>query len=280
MRTLLVRCGTDVPSVNMADALLRMAEWSDLGEADGMSFRETDGFLMVSTDGLHINSEDIDRKVAKAGHSFDNMVFLSRHRAASGKPTLTVHPIGNYGAADFGGKPETLCPADPHFMTALFRGFSSAPQPEGFSSSFEVTHHGPFVSKPAMFLEIGSCEETWGNKEAAELLAKTLLEERPRDFPVVVGVGGGHYAPRFSEIAASYEVDFGHMLPSYHMKDVGDETLLDMVGKACDATGSKTVYLHRKAFGRPEGRRIMELIESAGYETIASKDLNPAGTSR
>lgn len=280
MKTLLVCCESDVPSVNMRSNLMGRMEWSPAGSAEGMEFKEADGFLMASIEGLHIYSENIDSIIRGAGHSFGSIVFLSRHRAASGKPTLTIHPIGNYGEADFGGKPGTLCPPDPSLMTAILRKMASLPQPDGFESSFEVTHHGPFTEVPTMFLEVGSDESTWDNMDAAKTLVDALLGCDPRDFPAVVGVGGGHYAPRFTEVALNFEVDFGHMLPSYHMKGASDERILEMVSMACASTGTKVVYLHRKAFGRAEGRRIMEMIESAGYETVASKDLNPAGTSR
>ena len=38
---------------------------------------------------------------------------------------------------------------------------------------------------------------------------------------------------------------------------------------------TKCVYLHKKAFKKPEQRRMEELLTSAGYEIISSKDLDP-----
>ena len=41
----------------------------------------------------------------------DLIIFASKHKSESGKPTLTAHPCGNWNdKADFGGKPRTLAP--------------------------------------------------------------------------------------------------------------------------------------------------------------------------
>ncbi|MDD1748219.1 MAG: D-aminoacyl-tRNA deacylase, partial [Methanomassiliicoccales archaeon] len=94
------------------------------------------------------------------------MVFLSRHKAASGIPTLTAHPIGNFSKADFGGRPGTLVRSSPDMMTSTLRELQRNAAGLGFGVSFEVTHHGPYLEAPTMYIEIGSSEENWGNKDA------------------------------------------------------------------------------------------------------------------
>jgi D-aminoacyl-tRNA deacylase len=91
----------------------------------------------------------------------------------------------------------------------------------------------------------------------------------------MVGVGGGHYAPRFTEVALKFKANFGHMLPIYQMEERDDEDIIRMVKDACAATDTKTVYLHRKSMKKPEERRVAALIESAGFEIVSSKDLEP-----
>ena len=48
------------------------------------------------------------------------------------------------------------------------------PAVEGFDLSLEVTHHGPTVGVPSMFIEVGSTEATWGHEGAARLLASII----------------------------------------------------------------------------------------------------------
>ena len=43
--------------------------------------------------------------------------------------------------------------------------------------SLEATHHGPWVSAPSLFAEIGSCEAQWGRDDAADLWADILADE-------------------------------------------------------------------------------------------------------
>ena len=108
----------------------------------------------------------------------ENIVFLSRHKAASGRPSLTVHPIGNWGAADYGGKEGEISGATPEWMTGLLLNIRKNRIP-GYDVCFEATHHGPLLETPTMFLEIGSSESEWEKMEPAEALIKSLLELKP-----------------------------------------------------------------------------------------------------
>ena len=66
------------------------------------------------------------------------------------------------------------------------------------------------------------------------------------------------------------------MIPGYQLDSLSDEDVLATLKKASDATeGTRCVYMHHKAFKKSEDRRFTELMESAGYEIISSKDLEP-----
>ena len=45
-----------------------------------------------------------------------------------------------------------------------------------FELTLEVTHHGPWLEVPALFIEIGSTKETWPHEGAAELLARIISD--------------------------------------------------------------------------------------------------------
>jgi len=49
-----------------------------------------------------------------------SIIFLSRHSAKSLRPSLTVHPIGNFSKAEFGGKDFTLINCDSFILKLLF----------------------------------------------------------------------------------------------------------------------------------------------------------------
>ncbi|HPD08453.1 MAG TPA: D-aminoacyl-tRNA deacylase [Methanomassiliicoccales archaeon] len=271
---LLVASAPDPASLNIRDRLLEMGEWQECGTFRGQRCYRLRDMLMVSFDDLHLHLDLVDRLVGEALEvEIGEVVFLSKHRAASGRPTLTVHPIGNFGRAEYGGRDGTLVPASPAFMSGLLRALSVSAKGLPFEVSYEVTHHGPYLEMPTTFVEIGSDEGGWGNQEAGKAVTRALLGWVPADGPTVVGVGGGHYAPRFTEVTLAKRVRFGHMVAKHVLDGKGDNEVLEIVGKAAGASGTSAVYIHRKSFSRPEARRLGELFEGAGLKVLEGADL-------
>lgn len=271
---LLVTSLPDPASVNLRDRLLEAADWSHEGEYQGRRCHWLRDMLMVSIDRLHLHLDHVDRVVGQElDVHIDEVVFLSKHRAASGKSTLTMHPIGNFGRADYGGKEGTLVPASPSFLGGLLRTLSVSASGLPFEVSYEVTHHGPFLEVPTTYVEIGSDETRWENLDAAKAMAEALLSWVPADGPVVVGVGGGHYAPRFTEVTLAKKVRFGHMVAKHVLDGKADEEVLDIIGKAMAASETRSAYVHKKSFSRPEARRIGDLLTDAGYDVLEGGDL-------
>ena len=271
---LLVASIPDIASMNLKDRLLEAGGWTDGGRYQGRPVLFREDVCMMVTEGLHLHLDDIDRHVhEETGIAVDEVVFLSKHRAASGTPTLTVHPIGNYGKADYGGKEGTLVPSSPSFLSGMLREISRTAKGLPFQVSYEVTHHGPYLETPSSFVEIGSEESTWGDRAAAEALTRALLNYRPSTGPVVVGIGGGHYAPRFSEVTLVKDVSFGHMLPKHVLEANDEDGALRCIRTAMEASGTDAAYLHKKSFSKPDARRYREMIEGAGYKVMESDDL-------
>jgi len=146
---------------------------------------------------------------------------------------------------------------------------------------FEVTHHGPYLNIPTMYIEVGSTEEEWKKQKPAEIVAKSTLEllgqyrceeDMTDEVPVLLGVGGGHYAPRFTDVVLEKNVAFGHMIPRYHIDagNIDDE----MFEKSLQATpNAKAVYFHRKSLKKSQIREYKEWFENRGIPAISSKDL-------
>jgi D-aminoacyl-tRNA deacylase len=259
----------------MRDSLLRLGKWDELDPVGNDRFFVQEDNVIISTTDLHIYTDDIDGRAAAAGIDVDEVVFMSKHAAVSGEPALTVHPIGNYHESRYGGKEMTLVRSSPSTMTGALRLISEYNDMPEFKICFEVTHHGPSLDKPTFFIEIGSDDRNWGNTHAAEILANALLSIDDTDYPTAIGVAGGHYAPRFTEVALGYKVNIGHMLPNYQMEGRDDEDIARMIKSAGSASGTKLVYLHRKSLKKPEEGRIADIIGSIGFEMISSSDLEP-----
>ena len=87
-------------------------------------------------------------------------------------PSLTVHAIGvpgevPHGEEGFaGGEKGVAVPPSPRGFQAIYSALreecsKSDMVADEFEVSLETTHHGPVLTKPTLYLEIGSTESEW-----------------------------------------------------------------------------------------------------------------------
>ncbi|TRO49217.1 transposase [Candidatus Bathyarchaeota archaeon] len=271
---LIITSAEDRASMNIRARLLESPGWTETGSFEDHPVMEKGDFSMIQIDRIHLEEDRLDERAQKTlGKDFDVMIYASRHKAASEIPTLTVHPVGNYSAAEFGGLPGTLCRAHGGFMTSALRALAREAQDMEFKISFETTHHGPFLEKvPAFFIEIGSSESFWEREDAAQAIAKSIMQVKDDGFPILLCVGGGHYAPRFTDIALSRKVAVGHMAANYALESLTEDMIRQMSERS---GGAKMVYFHRKSMPKPKYRELAERFAALGIAEIRSDDLEP-----
>jgi D-aminoacyl-tRNA deacylase len=287
MTVLIVSSAEDPASTNIKNSLLEQTAWQEQGVFYNTPvFRHTSmkNLVLVTIPDKKIRHENIDTEVQEQLHIDPKIaIFLSRHRSKTGEPTLTVHPIGNFSDAQFGGQPKTIVPAAPKMMTHLLRLIKKNLQSTDldYKVCYEVTHHGPFLRIPTLFAEVGSTEVQWQQKEPASIIAISLLEllhtyqyegDFPTNIPILLGIGGGHYAPRFTDIAFQKKVAFGHMIPTYKI----DEGTIDdeILEKTIQATPHLTaVYLHKKDLKKSQVTSYRNWFEKKGISLISSTEL-------
>jgi D-tyrosyl-tRNA(Tyr) deacylase len=192
---------------------------------DGVPIRRlASGSLVLRRPGHHIYDERVDLRLpVELREQGTTLVFPSVHRSEQNLECLTVHPLGNPGpSAQVGGQPRTLVPTDPRRMTGALRQLSERGRPASLSATFEATHHGPEVELPAFFVEIGYGTAAAPSEEAIRILAEVIpaIDADPAD-SVALGVGGGHYAPHFTDLALRRRWAFGHLI-SRHALEVLD----------------------------------------------------------
>lgn len=157
-------------------------------------------------------------------HDAEYYVFASTHKSKSNSPALTVHTPGNWGEADLGGSPRTLNWSLPFQLKAAARRMAElAPQLPGWQVSLEADHHGPTLQRPVMFAEIGSTGKEWGDPVAGRIAAEAIVAaiRCKESFPVKVGFGGTHYAPKFGPKIIGDGPAFGHLVSGYAMERDG-----------------------------------------------------------
>lgn len=263
----------DLASANIRGRLLARGSWREGGRFDGNPVYRTEGRLLVTIADLHLDRDGLDREIReRLAVDPEVLVFASRHVSRRGIPSFTVHPLGNFGTAEFGGQPRRVVPTSPHWMTQSLRLLNE--RAEGFphAVTFEATHHGPYLETPAFFIELGSDASQWEAERPADVVADTLLAMHPAELPVAVGVGGGHYVPRMTDVALRRQVSFGHLIPSHAAKGLSEEVFQAAVEHSPGAT---LAYVHRKALKGDHRRRILRMIEAAGLQTVRQGDLEP-----
>jgi D-aminoacyl-tRNA deacylase len=182
---------------------------------------------MVRRPLLHIHDELLDQRLPLPYREARvTLVFPSIHRSERNVPTLTVHPLGNPGpSAEVGGRPRTLVPTDARRMADALRRLSEREGDAGLSVTYEATHHGPELGLPAFFAEIGYGELSSPPTEAVHVLSDVLLALEPSpDDRVALALGGGHYAPHFTDLAKERRWAFGHILSRHALTDLDRPT--------------------------------------------------------
>ena len=290
MALFIVSSNEDPASTNIRDNLLTKSEWKKLdkqfsGNPVYLNKNLKDLFLVTIND-RHIRHENLDKELEEQLKiKPQQIIVVSRHRSKTGEPTLTTHPLGNYGEAKFGGKTKTLVAAIPTLMTYLLRVLNKNAKEKRLYHDvcFEVTHHGPYLEIPAMFVEIGSTEDEWRNPLPGEIIAESLIRALEAytdnknflsDNKIVIGIGGGHYAPRFTELALSKKVAFGHMIPSYQIEagNIDEEMILEAFKATPGAVGA---YIHRKSMKKSKAHWFENILEKNGIKIFRTKDFEP-----
>jgi len=284
---LIISSNFDPASVNIKNHLLKQTNWEEINSFNQNSVyqnEELKNIIIITINDRKITHENLEKEVKdKLGINPKQAIFISRHTSKTGEPTLTVHPIGNYGTAEFGGKNKTLVKSSPKIMTNLLRILNQKAIQEKLYHKicFEVTHHGPYMNIPTLFIEVGSNKEEWVKNKPAEVVAKSLVEhlkkylyeeDMPKETPAILGIGGGHYAPRFTDVALEKNVAFGHMIPKYQIEEgnIDDAMLEQSIEKTPNIKG---VYFHRKSLKKSQIREYKQWFDQKDIPMISSKEL-------
>lgn len=251
----------DKASVNIKENLINNFEFNKLEE----QFDNNDVFQCKIDDKIiklyTINSEliyldDLDKKIDAA-----LFIFISRHSAKEARKSLTVHAIGNFGKAELGGKEKTLCTAPSVYMKGILIELNKNSWDLDFEITMEATHHGPYLEKPVLFVEIGSSEKEWEDKDAGNIIAKSLissLNNKNKDYESVFVIGGGHYNHVATKAMLKSNLAAGHICAKYNLENLDYELIKQAMEKTVPE--AKFILLDWKGLGK-EKQRIVEILE-------------------
>ncbi len=203
-----------------------------------------------------------------------SIVFVSSHTSTSGKPTPSTHCIDNWSKAELGGKDRELVPTNSFLLKNYLLGLQKKKEELGleYEICLEASHHGPHSSKPVAFIELGSSEKQWKDKQAAKAVADVVISNTSTkgNYKSAIALGGGHYCPEFTRLVLKTAWALGHICPGYALSHFDSE----MLGKALQATLPKpeAIILDWKGLGK-EKPRIKELLESQDLPVLRARKL-------
>ncbi len=236
--TLLLSSTKDIASMNILSEVLKIEGWGEERDFPHglVTIHEEFEVQILLIDNLHILADGIDKEHREStGFPVNEVLVLSKHASASEVPALTLHAIGVPGETPHGergrsgGVKGKAVPPSTKFgdMFRTMRKIAiEASLDKEYDITLEATHHGPLLDSPTLYLEIGSDEERWTDSRAARVWAQAISiclgmseDAQQREWPgegdVMIGLGGGHYAPRHKAIISETEVWVGHILANY-----------------------------------------------------------------
>jgi D-aminoacyl-tRNA deacylase len=234
---LLVSSNKDAASINIAHQILQNYPFQKTEKTFQDSPVYTANLNQKPVKFIQLNEESVNAQNLPASFPGSKLiVFLSRHSSQSGTPTLTVHAPGNFAEANLGGLPKKLSVAPANAMSDALKTLAYYQQKLSlnFEVSFEVTHHGPSLKVPSIFVELGSSPQQWGDSLAATAVAHAAVaaiekfDPKPAR-PAVIGIGGTHYNQKFTQMALDGEAVFSHMIPKYAVENVDSAMLKQCV---------------------------------------------------
>ncbi|MGY5875326.1 MAG: D-aminoacyl-tRNA deacylase [Candidatus Thorarchaeota archaeon] len=271
----LVTSERDIASLNIKDILLNEYGF----EVTGQSF-EGNPIYRCDESTLLVTAKDdlIYCNHLEAHFQPDAFIFCSRHRAESGKPALLVHSTGNFGSdAQFGGNPHELSVSAGSLITAALQTLYEKRNESGlieFDVSLEVTHHGPTsMATPLLFIELGSDEHHWRNKEGARVVAAAAMDAArvPTDNFTSIGFGGTHYASKFNRLVLERDIRIGHIAPKYALDEIKHEVVHQMISRSKESV--KQAIIDWKGTNSTQKAHLFPILEALDIEIIRAKNV-------
>jgi len=254
---LLVAFRDDPAGYNMARSLA-----ADMEERDGVFCGPKFDLLVIPTPA--ISADWLQEK-----YDYDSFVFLSKHAAESGVLALTCHSTGNFSRAMFGGHDRQVAVPYPSLQKQYLQKLSEdRGRFSGFDIVIEATHHGPSaLSKPCLFIEIGTGPEQWGDEDLCRSVAGVVSETMGMarsEIPYAICFGGTHYPEKFTRELLYGELGLGTVMPR-HALEFLDQGLFDHILHR--NTGATSILLDWTGLG-PHKQKVMDLAGQTDLEII------------
>ena len=254
---LLVAYKSDPAGYNMANFI------SQNMEQDGEIYHGKNFDLVI------ISTPSISADWLEAKYNYDGFVFLSKHAAETGTLALTCHSTGNFSEARFGGFKRQVAIPHPHLQKSYLQSlWKKRKDFAKFEITLESTHHGPTaLDKPVLFIEVGTTEKEWNDKELCKNVAKIAVDvmlHTAKKHDVAICFGSTHYPEKFTKMLLKSEYALGTIMPK-HALEFLDQNLFSHILKRNHE--AKFALLDWSGLGKYK-QRVMDFVETTDLEVI------------
>jgi D-aminoacyl-tRNA deacylase len=202
-------------------------------------------------------------------YDYDGFVFLSKHAAESGVLALTCHSTGNFSEAKFGGNNKQVAIPHPNLQKQYLQTLKKHQSEfSEFQITIEATHHGPTaLTKPTIFIEIGTTQKQWTNTSLCISVAKLIhhvFVNTISENPMAICFGGTHYSSKFTNELLEGKYALGTVIPKHALGDLDEELFSHIIAQNKTA---KFALLDWRGLGTNK-QKILELLEPTPLEII------------
>lgn len=271
MRFCLISSNSNIASSNIKEMLLSSFDFKDVDGIFSLNLEEHIVFIKC------IEGNLLDFNNPESSIDADVFVFLCSHTSSKGIPTLTVHAPGNFNVAKLGGFEKKVSNVHSVLMKLCLMELKNNRDKMklDFDVCYEATHHGPLVNKPCMFIELGSDENGWKNKEGALCVATSLINSikklgDAKNFIPSLCLGGNHYCQNFTKIGLNSNYAPGHICSKKELEFLDENIIRDSLNNCFPEC--KTVILDWKGLG-PFKNNFLPILENLNLKILKSSNI-------
>ncbi|MFA5174447.1 MAG: D-aminoacyl-tRNA deacylase [Candidatus Pacearchaeota archaeon] len=229
-----------------------------------LSFSPQIQIIEIKKHPIYLTEKDLDKLPIPKNNEF--IVFASTHKSEKNLHSLSLHAPGNWRNNDFGGDRGKISNTSAFVLKHLFQKLNEITKQENLADyeiTLECTHHGPSINTPCCFIEIGSTEEQYTDKQAGKIIAKTILSlidfnSKTKNWISAIAIGGPHYCPNFNKIQLNSNYAISHIIPEYSLP-LTESILREAEQKTKEQV--KEIVLDWKGLGNSEKRNeILNLL--------------------
>ena len=249
----------DPAGLNIKECLLELYDWKETDTYENHPVYEYKNAKLYSIEEKSIHAENLDKNIEA-----DFFIFASKHQSKEGTQSLTCHTPGNWNKADYGGQENKLCIASSLKLKQTYLALKDNDIPTNIT--LECTHHGPLLTTPCMFIEIGSNETHWKDRISGEIIANTiikLLDETIQNNQTAIGLGGPHYCNNFNKILERTDIALSHICPKHHLENLNEKTLTEAINKTKEKVDF--ILLDWKGLG-PFKEKVKTILKNLNIE--------------